>query len=203
MSVWVRAERILAPKLFSSAWDHRIRSQRTPPSRLGPTPRGFACGTAYTLSHGQPPPRPATLLRHSCVVLLHAAMPATRPADRAEARRPASHRHGRTRPGSGGYEPVGEYRLLRPFDYACRPRLRTRLTQGRRTWPWNPRSSSAGDSHPRLATHACILTSMQSTNRSRSASTRMERSPTHRPVKTGAASSEVCLSPATFSARSH
>lgn len=24
------------------------------------------------------------------------------------------------------------------IDYACRPRLRTRLTQGGRTWPWNP-----------------------------------------------------------------
>ena len=34
------------------------------------------------------------------------------------------------------------------IDYACRPRLRSRLTQGGRTWPWNPWSLGAGDSHP-------------------------------------------------------
>ena len=42
--------------------------------------------------------------------------------------------------------PVREYQPVHPFDYACRPRLRTRLTQGRRTWPWN-----------------CILTPIRST----------------------------------------
>jgi hypothetical protein len=34
--------------------------------------------------------------------------------------------------GSDGHTPAGEYRLPHPFDYACRPRLRTRLTRGRR-----------------------------------------------------------------------
>lgn len=65
--------------------------------------------------------------------------------------------------GLNGPEPVGDYQLLHPFDYACRPRLRTRLTRGRRTWPRNPWSSSGGDSHSPFATHACILTSIQST----------------------------------------
>ncbi len=60
-------------------------------------------------------------------------------------------------------KPVREYRPVHPFDYACRPRLRTRLTQGRRTWPWNPWSSSGRDPHPALATHVCILTPTQST----------------------------------------
>ena len=46
---------------------------------------------------------------------------------------------------------------------ACRPRLRTRLTQGRRTWPWNPWSSSGKDPHLALATHVCILTPIRST----------------------------------------
>ena len=69
--------------------------------------------------------------------------------------------------GPDGREPVGEYRLLRPFDYACRPRLRTRLTQGRQAWPWNPWSSGARDTHPRLATHVYILTPPASTAGSR------------------------------------
>ena len=30
----------------------------------------------------------------------------------------------------GGVIPVREYQPVHPFDYACRPRLRTRLTQG-------------------------------------------------------------------------
>ena len=65
--------------------------------------------------------------------------------------------------GIVGRMPVREYRPVHPFDYACRPRLRTRLTRGRRTWPRNPWSSSGRDSHPSLATHVCILTPTQST----------------------------------------
>ncbi len=38
-----------------------------------------------------------------------------------------------------------------------------RLTQGRRTWPWNPWSSSGKDPHLALATHVCILTPIRST----------------------------------------
>lgn len=52
---------------------------------------------------------------------------------------------------------------LLPIGYASRPRLRTRLTQGRRTWPWNPWSSSGKDPHLALATHVCILTPIRST----------------------------------------
>src|SRR5699024_527673 len=50
-----------------------------------------------------------------------------------------------------------------PIDYACRPRLRSRLTQGGLTWPWNPYSSGGGVSHSSFATHACILTRVAST----------------------------------------
>src|SRR5699024_3697468 len=49
------------------------------------------------------------------------------------------------------------------IDYACRPRLRSRLTQGGLTWPWNPWSFGGRGSHPSFATHACILTRMAST----------------------------------------
>ena len=53
------------------------------------------------------------------------------------------------------------------IDYACRPRLRPRLTLGGRTFPRNPWSSGGRDSHSSLATHACILTPTQSTPRLR------------------------------------
>ena len=49
------------------------------------------------------------------------------------------------------------------IDYASRPRLRPRLTQGGITWPWNPWSSGGRVSHPSFATHACILTRTAST----------------------------------------
>ena len=49
------------------------------------------------------------------------------------------------------------------IDYAFRPRLRSRLTLGRRTLPRNPWTISGGDSHPSFVTHAGILTSHAST----------------------------------------
>src|SRR5262249_39331384 len=52
------------------------------------------------------------------------------------------------------------------IDYALRPRLRSRLTQGGLAWPWNPWSSGGRVSHPAFATHACILTPTTSTTRS-------------------------------------
>jgi hypothetical protein len=52
------------------------------------------------------------------------------------------------------------------IDYASRPRLRPRLTQGGLAWPWNPWSSGGRVSHSSFATHACILTRITSTDRS-------------------------------------
>ena len=49
------------------------------------------------------------------------------------------------------------------IDYASRPRLRPRLTQGGLAWPWNPWSSGGRVSHSSFATHACILTRATST----------------------------------------
>lgn len=49
------------------------------------------------------------------------------------------------------------------IDYACRPRLRSRLTLGGLTWPRNPWSFGGGGSHSSFATHACILTRVAST----------------------------------------
>jgi hypothetical protein len=53
------------------------------------------------------------------------------------------------------------------IDYACRPRLRSRLTLGGLACPRNPWSSGGGVSHPSFATHACILTRVTSTTGSR------------------------------------
>ena len=49
------------------------------------------------------------------------------------------------------------------IGYACRPRLRSRLTLGGLTWPRNPWSFGGRVSHSSFATHACILTRIAST----------------------------------------
>src|SRR4051812_18847915 len=43
------------------------------------------------------------------------------------------------------------------IDYACRPRLRSRLTLGGLPWPRTPWSPGGGGSPAPLAPHACIL----------------------------------------------
>ena len=65
------------------------------------------------------------------------------------------------------------------IDYACRPRLRSRLTQGGLAWPWNPWSFGARVSHPSIATHACILTPAPSTPGSLRGFTRCRTLPYH------------------------
>ena len=67
--------------------------------------------------------------------------------------------------------------LLR-FGYASRPRLSPRLTLGGLASPRKPRVFGARVSHPRLATHASILTPRRSTVGRPPASPRRGRSPT-------------------------
>jgi hypothetical protein len=71
-------------------------------------------------------------------------------------------------PASSGTHTRG-YGNINPLsiDYACRPRLRSRLTLGGLAWPRNPWSSGGRVSHSAFATHACILTPTPSTTRSR------------------------------------
>ena len=52
---------------------------------------------------------------------------------------------------------------LLSIDYGFRPRLRSRLTQGRSALPWKPWIFGRKDSHLSLATHSGILSSMHST----------------------------------------
>src|SRR4029450_5078395 len=100
------------------------------------------------------------------------------------------------------------------IDYACRPRLRSRLTLGGLAWPRNPWSSGGGVSHSPFATHACILTRVASTAGSLRRFHRHTTLPypsTHlvgRPQATdercvNVTASAVCLSPVTLSAQNH
>ena len=100
------------------------------------------------------------------------------------------------------------------IDYACRPRLRSRLTLGGLAWPRNPWSSGGRVSHSAIATHACILTHTGSTAGSlRRFTARMTLPyPTPPPANDRcrrqcsrgvAAASAVRLSPATLSAQDH
>jgi hypothetical protein len=100
------------------------------------------------------------------------------------------------------------------IDYACRPRLRSRLTLGGLAWPRNPWSSGGGVSHSPFATHACILTAAASTTGSPRRFTRRSTLPypptrLHTPRRecgssgVNATASVVCLSPATLSAQDH
>ena len=68
---------------------------------------------------------------------------------------------------------------LLSIAYAFRPELRSRLTQGGRTFPWKPWVYGLRDSHPHLATHANILSPILSTTPYGIASACMGSSPTH------------------------
>lgn len=68
---------------------------------------------------------------------------------------------------------------LLSIDYDFRPRLRPRLTQSRSALLWKPWIFGHKDSHLILATHSGILSSMQSTAPSGTASSHMQCSSTN------------------------
>ena len=73
-----------------------------------------------------------------------------------------------------------QYRNLNllSIGYALRPRLRSRLPQGRSALPWKPWIFGRKDSHLPLATHSGILSSRLSTAPSGTASSRRQCSST-------------------------
>ena len=169
--------------------------------------------SGYRLTPGLPPPGGTTLLRHPIACLLPDRVPRS---PNKPARRPASgfgwlaspasartHCH-----GHGNINPLS-------IDYACRPRLRSRLTLGGLTWPRNPWSFGGRGSHSAFATHACILTRTPSTTRSprcfHGCTTLPYPTPRLHPPSTPgrritsgvATASAVHLSPATLSAQDH
>ena len=107
---------------------------------------GFTYPTSYTLTPGQPPPGMDYL----------PASPHHSPTTTLDQR---LHHSPQLRRDQGGFTdlaspasalaPHSGYGNINPLsiDYACRPRLRPRLTLGGTTWPRNPWSTGASDSH--------------------------------------------------------
>jgi hypothetical protein len=148
--------------------------------------------SGYGLTPGQPTPGGTTLLRHPIACLLPDRVPRSphNPTRRsgkgfgwlASPDSAGTHQH-----GHGNINPLS-------IDYACRPRLRSRLTLGGLTWPRNPWSSGGRVSHSAFATHACILTRTPSTTPSQGRFTGCTTLPyphprLHRPGRTTAGGS--------------
>ena len=172
---------------------------------------GFTYPTGHTLAPVLPLTGRTTFLRHPIACLLPDRIP--RSAGVAP-KGPAG--FGRLASLGSAWAFLRGYGNINPLsiDYACRPRLRSRLTLGGLAWPRNPWSSGGGGSHSPLATHACILTRVASTAGSLRRFDRHTTLPypsTHlaagsRPTAgccMNATASAVCLSPATLSARNH
>src|SRR5580698_33655 len=170
---------------------------------------GFAYTPPYAFTPGRPTPGRATLLRHPFglpTTSLVRGLSRLIPKDFVSLKRLAS-------PDSA-WAHLSGYGNMNPLsiDYACRPRLRSRLTLGGLACPRNPWSFGGGVSHPSFATHACILTRVASTAGSLR---RFARHPTlpypsarlglqSRPgYHANVTASAVCLSPATLSAQNH
>src|SRR4051812_13534769 len=121
---------------------------------------GFTYGAGHTLAPVLPLTGRTTFLRHPIACLLPVQAPASTGSSTSGV------------PGVGWLVSLGSawalfrgYGNINPLsiDYACRPRLRSRLTLGGLAWPRNPWSSGGGVSHSSFATHACILTRVAST----------------------------------------
>jgi hypothetical protein len=158
--------------------------------------RGFAYESPYTLTPGQPPPGRASLLR------LSFSLPTTR-SDRLS-RQPEGVQRGLSITDSA-WTAVHGYGNINPLsiDYACRPRLRSRLTLGGLACPRNPWSIGGRASHSSFATHACILTHAASTAGLPRRFTRCMTLSYPSTLSVNAAASAACLSPVTLSARNH
>ena len=101
-------------------------------------------------------------------------------------------------PHSSVYMRYRNFNLL-SIDYVFRPRLRSRLTQSRSALLWKPWIFGRKDSHLPLATHSGILSSIQSTAPSGTASSRMQCSSTN--VSSTFLSFGGVFQPRTFSAQ--
>src|SRR5256714_2815807 len=172
---------------------------------------GFTYGAGYTLTPAQPPAGLSYLPASPHRSTTTPQGPTSRSGSRRNLPVPWLVQEGSSWALLRGYGNINPLSI----DYALRPRLRSRLTQGGLAWPWNPWSSGGRVSHPAFATHACILTRATSTARSLCCfpggatlpypPTHLHQSPLRdrRGCRVSATASAVCLSPATFSARNH
>ena len=155
---------------------------------MGP---GFTWSPTYTLTPGQPSPG----------LTYPSASPHRLPPPRGSVRpegQPLSN-------SSSALARARRYRNINRLciDYACRPRLSSRLTLGGLAFPRNPWTFGGGVSHPSFATHTCILTRPRSTPVHTDASLRDRRSPTTPTQAQESAASAPNLSPVTLSAQDH
>ena len=129
VSVWGTGGMRPHAEAFLDGRDHRIHAYARPIAPHPNAPR-ICLGDGPNAWPGK------TTSRAGCpsVSLLRSPTGATVPAPPRPPSRRTDRMAGRvsTRPfGLIGRKPVREYQPVHPFDYACRPRLRTRLTQGR------------------------------------------------------------------------
>ena len=125
---------------------------------------GFAYHSPYRLTPVQPLTGPTTFLRHPIACLLPAKVPCITPLGTRRCSRGIR----MVSTTDSAWARIHGYGNINPLsiDYACRPRLRSRLTLGGLAWPRNPWSFGGRVSHSAFATHACILTPTPSTPRS-------------------------------------
>ena len=133
---------------------------------------GLAWSSSYTLTPGQPSPGLTYL-----TVSPHCLQP------RDGSIRPIAPSWGARHPLSNlafAWTRTWWYRNINRLciDYACRPRLSSRLTLGGLAFPRNPWTSGGGVSHPSFATHTCIRTRPRSTTVHTGASHQDRRSAT-------------------------
>src|SRR5215469_2534625 len=88
--------------------------------------RGFACTPPYALTPGQPTPGTATLLRHPFSLPTAGSVRTVTGPPRRDHRVTALASPGSAWAVSRGYGNINPLSI----DYACRPRLRSRLTLG-------------------------------------------------------------------------
>src|SRR5215469_6778034 len=161
--------------------------------------RGFACAPPYALTPGRPSPGTATFLRRPF------SLPTTGPVRGLRGSPRRDHRFRRLASPASAWANSRGYGNINPLsiDYACRPRLRSRLTLGGLACPRNPWSFGGRVSHSSFATHACILTRIASTAGFPRRFTRGATLSYPSAQGANATASAVCLSPATLSARNH
>ena len=92
---------------------------------------------------------------------------------------------------------------LLSIAYACRPRLRSRLTLSRLALLRNPWAFGGRVSHSSFVTHASILTSQRSTAGLRRRFSALGTLPYHSTQSVKSVASVPCLSPVTLSAPDH